>query len=121
MSEASERWQRVPVPGVLWQGERMLLVAADGAVRQLEGASAELAGAVLELLVAPRTRDELAAEVARLAGEPLPRREIVDEVLMLLRASGAVRAAGPPPAAATARLDGARVVLGLTGAIGAMH
>jgi 3-polyprenyl-4-hydroxybenzoate decarboxylase len=116
----SERWQRGPAPAVVSHRERLLLVGPDGAVHQLEGASAELARAVLDLLGAPRSRDELLTEVTRLAGGPIARPAVLDELLELLRASGAIRVVAAP-AREVARAPGTRIVVGVTGAIAAMH
>lgn len=113
-------WQATAAP-LVEHGERVLLVGRDGAVRAVEGASADLVRAALELLVRPMTRDELAAAIVELSGAALPDPRVIDDALALLRDTGAihrVRAGATVPAPVAA--PGARVVLALTGAIGTL-
>jgi 3-polyprenyl-4-hydroxybenzoate decarboxylase len=96
-------------------------VGRDGAVHAVDGASAGLVRAALELLAQPLTRDELAAAIVELSGAALPEPRVIDDVLALLRDTGAihrVRAGATVPAPIAA--PGARVVLALTGAIGTL-
>lgn len=102
------------------QRDRLLLVGADGSVRALDGEGATFARAVLELLDTSRSRSELLALVSD--GAPTPEAEaVLDALLGLLRSSGAIRAAGatPVPRPLTTA-PGARVVLGVTGAVGTL-
>lgn len=112
-------WVRAPAAHVVAQRERLLVVGDDGAVREVAGASAELVEAVLEILDEPRDRDAVLAAVVERAGA-LVDPAIVDEALALLRAAGAIQRAAMGAAPAAFR-DGPRVVLGLSGSIGALH
>jgi 2-polyprenyl-3-methyl-5-hydroxy-6-metoxy-1,4-benzoquinol methylase/3-polyprenyl-4-hydroxybenzoate decarboxylase len=110
-----DSWMVSPRARVFDRGEETFVLGADGIAHKLSGDSAELVRALLALLVRPRARDELLAEVAALAGEPIERPEVIDDALALLQASGAVEravAAAPPPARG-------RLVLGISGAVAA--
>ena len=111
---------RAPLGAVAERGGEMLLVGADQSVRQLSGASAELARAVLSFLVSPHSRAELAAHLERLSGSALEHPKVVEDLLKLLLSAGVLRDATAPvrdegPARPTT--PRARLVLGLTGAI----
>lgn len=114
------RWVATSAP-LVEHGARVLLVGRDAGVRALEGASADLVRAALELLARPMGRDELAAAVAQLSGAPLPEPRVIDDVLALLREAGAIQPvrAGTPQLGPIAA-PGARVVVALTGAIGTL-
>jgi SAM-dependent methyltransferase/3-polyprenyl-4-hydroxybenzoate decarboxylase len=111
--------RRAAVARIYDVGERCVLLAADGSGHALEGHSAALARAVLAFLAAPRAAAEVRAHVEALAGAPLPRPAVVDELLLLLVRAGAVEVGTPPPS--PPRGPGPRVVLGLTGAIATAH
>jgi 3-polyprenyl-4-hydroxybenzoate decarboxylase len=103
----------------------MTLLGADGVARRFTGDSAALVRAILDFAASPRTREEIAAHIADLAGEPVEGSDaVVDETISTLLAAGALReaplsgnAAQPGGSAAPPRR---RVVLGLTGAVAAM-
>lgn len=119
--EPATRWVRARVAHVVLEGDRALLVGDDGAVREVAGASAALVEAVLDELVAPRDRDEVVAAIAVRAGGDLPDPRVVDDALALLAQVGAIRAAPAGGEAASPAVDGPRVVLGITGAVGSVH
>lgn len=98
--------------------DRLVLLERDAGGQELSGDSAALARAVLDFLAAPRRAAEVRAHVEALAGGPLPRPEVVDELLALLLRAGAIEVARPTP---PPRGPGPRVVLGLTGAVASMH
>lgn len=93
------------------------LLGADGVVRRLDGQTAHLARVVLAYLSRPHTRSELFAYLAELAGGALEHPKVVDDLLALLADAGVVHEA--PKAAPAALPRGARVVLGVSGAIAA--
>lgn len=95
------------------------ILAPDGSIRRLEGASADLARAVLDHAAqAPRTRAAILAHVEALTGAPLEDAGVVDALLALL---GDVKALVPARPTPVARGAGARVLLGLGGAVAAAH
>jgi 3-polyprenyl-4-hydroxybenzoate decarboxylase/predicted nicotinamide N-methyase len=106
--------------------DALTLLGVDGVARRLDGDSAALARAVLAFVTTPRTRGEIAAHVAALAGvavEEVP--PSVGELIDVLRGAGAIVPPAPTPAptptpipAPTPRI-GCRVVLGVTGAVAA--
>lgn len=101
--------------------DRMVLLAPDGAGHELHGDSAALARAVLDFLEDPHPAGEVLAHVEALAGAPLPRPGVVDELLGLLLRARAVEVVDPRAPAGPERGPGPRLVLGLTGAAAAMH
>jgi hypothetical protein len=116
-------FQRARYARIYERGDE-LTVLGDAASRRLSGASAELARAMLDHLRQPRTRDELVAHIAEISNERAPERlGVVDEMLAILKESGAVvnaPASGPTVAAARAG-DARRVVVALSGGIAAAH
>jgi hypothetical protein len=115
---------RAPVARIADQGESLLLLGADQSSCLLTGTSAELARAVLAFLVVPRSRAELTAHLEQLSGAPLEHPSVVEDLLTLLLAAGALQDASP----ATAEEPGprstghrTRIVLGITGAIETAH
>jgi SAM-dependent methyltransferase len=101
---------------VVETGDRVLLVAGDGSVRSLDGDSAELARVVLAFLTTRRSRDELVALVEAQAGPLGPRVTVIDDLLTLLRETGAIVPARDPVQRA-----GLDVVVGISGALAATH
>lgn len=118
MNPLENKLRRAAVVRIFDVAERMVLLAPDGGGHELTGDSAALAREVLRYLDAPRSAAEVRAHVEALAGQPLPRPAVVDELLMLLVRAGAVELGATTPAA---RGPGPRVVLGLTGAVASMH
>jgi 3-polyprenyl-4-hydroxybenzoate decarboxylase len=113
--------RRTAVPRVYDVADKTVLLAKNGRGHELSGDSAHLARAVLAFLDAPRSRAEIAAHVEALAGAPLQRREVLDELLALLLGVEAIERAVAPPPAPSRHGPGPRVVLGLTGAVASMH
>jgi 3-polyprenyl-4-hydroxybenzoate decarboxylase len=117
---------RVPATGVAGRDGELLIVGADRSVRQLSGDSAQLARTVLSFLAAPHSRAEIAAHLERLSGKPLENPQVVEDLLKLLLSAGVLheqagQGAGVHQPAPRAGATGARVVLGLTGAIATAH
>jgi len=104
--------------GRVWAWRDTLTVLGEqGKALRFEGPSADLAQAVLEHLTVPRTRVEILEHLSLHAERPVDD-PVVDELLGALRSVGAVGDAvvlSPRPP------SGHRVLLGITGAIGAMH
>lgn len=109
---------------VFERGASLFVMDPRGAVRRLDGDSAALAKAVLSLLEIARTRGELLTALAALVGGPVEPVSVVDELLSLLRQSGAVLLGAREGAALHTSSRGARgmrVVLGVTGAVQSIH
>jgi hypothetical protein len=121
----SELLVRAPAARVFERHPSLFVMDPRGALRRLDGDSAHLARAVLELLIVPRTREELFVALAVLVGGPVEPAAVVDELIALLRQCGAVVASPPQGTAVTARRAtrpaGLRVVLGVTGAVQSIH
>ncbi len=100
------------------EADALSLLGSDGSVRRLTGDSAALARAVLEHTArAARTRAEILAHVEALTGAPLEDASVVDALIGMLREARALVPARPAPA----RGAGARILLGLGGAVAAAH
>jgi 2-polyprenyl-3-methyl-5-hydroxy-6-metoxy-1,4-benzoquinol methylase len=115
---SAERLVRPPSSRVWMHRGALTVLGAHGRALRFDGASADLAQAVLEHLTLPRDRAELLAHLADLTGAPLTDTAVVDQLLTALRGVGAVVVHTPAPTAAP---SGRRVVLGITGAIAAAH
>ncbi|MBL8623998.1 MAG: methyltransferase domain-containing protein [Myxococcales bacterium] len=115
----SERWIRAGTAHVVEHRDRLLLVGDDGSVRVVTGASAAVIEVALAALAVPGDRAAVAAALAdAFDGAPAP--TLVDDTLALLAAVGAIVAA-PAPAPRAPRVGPAvRVVLGLSGSVGAI-
>lgn len=99
----------------------LTLLGPDGTIRKLEGDTATLALEVLSLCAgAPRSRTDILTHVAARTGVPIDQLAIVEQLLALLCAAGALVPA-PAPRPAIARASGARVLLGMGGAVAAAH
>ena len=98
-----------------------VLLGPDGRAHELHAESAELAKVLLHFLLEPRSRREVVEHVEALTGATLGENSVVDQLLGLLTATGAVELVGAddPAPAPTARHD--RLVLGLSGGVEAMH
>ena len=109
------RWVLTPNARIT-EHRQTLTVFGHCELRKFDGDSAALAGAVLELLRAPKSREELLAGLEGQFDGVRARAELIDQLLGHLLASGAVRAhvAAPP---APRPLAGARVVVAATGAV----
>ena len=97
------------------------IAGSDGTVRRLEGDSAELARAILAFFSVPRDPDLLLPHLEELSGGTIEHPEVVRELLDLLLAIGVVRESAGAVRSERAAKSGARVVLGLTGAVATMH
>lgn len=106
------------------RGEQLFVVDPKGVVRRLDGGSAALAREVLSLLDRERTRDELFTALEEIIGGPVEPASVVDELLALLRQCGAVQSVArslSSSAAPRSARRGLRLVLGVTGAVQAVH
>jgi 3-polyprenyl-4-hydroxybenzoate decarboxylase len=110
---------------VFERGASLFVMDARGAVRRLDGDSAALAKAVLTLLEIERSRADLLVALAELVGGPVEPVSVVDELLSLLRESGAVqlvaRDAGASARGLARGSRGMRVALCVTGAVQSIH
>ena len=113
--------QRAPIARVFEVGETMVLVHADGDGRELHGDTATLARAVLGLLVVPRTGRELLEALEAASGAAIEQPALIGELLGLLVEAGAIERAAARSSGRPRVGPGARVVLGLTGAVATMH
>jgi len=116
---------RAPNARVFERGSALYLLDARGAVRRLDGDSAALARAVLTILEQARTRSALFEALAELVGGPVEPASVVDELLSLLKASGAIvsprRDARVASAPSPSSSSGLRVALCVTGAVQSVH
>lgn len=118
------RFIRSQRAAVAERGDAILLVARDGSVRTLDGDSAELAREVLAFFARPHDEAELIAHVEALAGPLGDRREVVRELVGVLRDTGALEAAhavSRDHAPERPRRGGLNVVVAVSGAIAASH
>lgn len=115
---SAERLVRPPSSRVWMHRGSLTVLGANGRALRFDGASADLAQAVLEHLTLPRDRAELLAHLAELTGAALGDTAVIDQLLAALRGVGAIVTYAPAQAAAP---SGRRVVLGITGAIAAAH
>lgn len=112
----SVRWIRSQRAAVVEAGADLLLVGRDRSVRRLTGDGAELAREVLAFFARAHDDDALIAHVEALAGPLGERRQVVLDLLALLRDTGALEPARDEP-----RRDGCNIVVGVSGAIAASH
>ena len=110
------KWIRSTRAAVVELDDAVLLVAADGVVRRLDGESAGLAREVIAFYGEPHTADETCAHLEALAGPLGERRAVVAQLLDLLSQTGVIAHAVAPAASVPAR-----IVVGVTGAIAATH
>lgn len=112
----SERWIRSQRAAIAESQGALLLIGRDGAVRRLDGDSAELAREVLGFFAHAHDEGELIAHVEALAGPLGERREVIRQLVALLRDVGALELARDAVPA-----TGCNVVVGVSGAIAASH
>jgi SAM-dependent methyltransferase/3-polyprenyl-4-hydroxybenzoate decarboxylase len=112
-----KRLRRAAVVSIYEVRESIVMLAPDGSVHELSGASAELARAVLAFALEPRTVAEIVAHVESLTGSALPDTRVVDELLALFERAKVLVESPPsePPRQPTPART--RVVLGLCGAV----
>lgn len=118
-----DQWVRSQRAAAVDVGERLVLVGADAAMRAIEGLGGAVAREILAFAGAPRTVEEIVAHVVALGeGEHAHTREIVEQLLELLRSAGAiVRAGSTPTTGPGGRASRGNVVIGVTGALAASH
>jgi len=130
LSPAATAWYAGEVPTIVRAetarvvevGAAICLIGPDGRVHRVDGDSAAIVRRILELIARPVEREALVETIGREAGGDAG--AIVGQVVDLLRATGAARVVdGPTPAtvAATGQAPRANIVVGVTGAIGAIH
>jgi 3-polyprenyl-4-hydroxybenzoate decarboxylase len=117
-------WVRSQRAAAVDVGDRVVLLGGDGVVRAIEGESAALARTVLAYVDTPRTLDAIVAHVEARSGEP-GARPIVEQLVEVLRGSGAISGVDVAANDDTARGAGLRrrgnVVVGISGAVAASH
>lgn len=121
-----ERWtertfRRAAVVRIYDVADRTVVLAPEGEGHALAGDSAELARAVLAFLDHPRTGAEVLGHIEALAGGPIERPAVIEELLRLLLRARAVEVVDPNASRPAPRGPGPRVVLGVTGAVATMH
>lgn len=121
MTDRPESLRRAAVVRIYDVADRTVVLDPQGRGHALDGDSAQLARAVLAYLVVPHTRAELCEHLAELSGGPLLATEAVDELLALLLAARALERGDAPPRVLPDHVPGRRVVVGITGAVAAMH
>lgn len=102
-------------------GGALCLIGPDARVHRVDGDSAGLVRRVIELIARPAARDAIVETISRDAGSDAG--AIVDQVLDLLRTTGVARvttAAAAAPIESAGRAPRANIVVGVTGAIGAI-
>ncbi len=100
----------------------LALLGPGDRVTKLAGSSGDLASAVLAFCVdRPRSRAAILEHIETLSGEPLGDPTVVDQLLELLQGLGALREAKPVHPPETAPPAGPRVLVGVSGAVAAMH
>src|SRR5688572_27323259 len=100
MNPLANTLRRAAVARIYDVADRTVLLAPDGSGHALDGDSAALARAVLAFLSIPRAAADIRDHVEALAGAPLPRPAVLDELLLLLVRVGAVEvgaSTSPPP------------------------
>lgn len=113
-----ERMRRAPVVRIYDVGEHTVVLDREGRGHRFEGDTAMVARVVLEYLVVPHTRDELLAYLEVLTGAPLDDPGVIDDLVAMLVGAGAIVRGESRPAI---HGPGRRIVVGITGAIAAMH
>jgi SAM-dependent methyltransferase/3-polyprenyl-4-hydroxybenzoate decarboxylase len=98
-----------------------VLLGPDGRAHQLRAESAALANALLQFLLQPRSRSEIVAHVEALTGASLGENSVVDQLLDLMRATGAIEVAAPDAEPPKVIRRHERLVLCLSGGVAAMH
>lgn len=113
------RWVRAAVVRIYDHADRTVILDARGGALELRGDSAELARAVLaHLAQGPRSRGEILDHLADLSGGPITETTAIDQLLAVLKDARVITA---PEASAAPTTPGRRIVLGISGAIAAMH
>ncbi len=112
--------QRAAVVRIYECRDRLVVLAPDGAGHEFTGDSADLAREVLSFLERPHPPAAVLRHVESLAGGPLPRPAVIDELLALLRRARALEPV-PERREPPRRGPGPRALLGLTGAVATMH
>lgn len=108
--------RRAPVVRIYDVRDTMVILAPDGEVRELSGPTAELARAIVEFCVTPRTRTELIMQIESLTGGPIDNLQVVDQLLTLLETTKVLVRATEDRAPRPSR-PRTRLVLCLCGAV----
>ncbi len=101
--------------------DRLVVLGGPAGGHVLHGDSAALARAVLERLCRPCSRAALVHHLGELAGAPLDGLAVVDELLALLLGTGVIERVAGSGAMVADHGPGARVLVGICGAVAAMH
>lgn len=117
MTAERETLRRAPVVRIYDVRDTTVIVAPDGKLHELSGASAMLTRAVLAFTINPRSVAEIVTHVEALTGAPVSDTAVIDELLALLESTRVlIRERSTTPQAKPGDRR-ARLVLGLTGAI----
>jgi phosphopantothenoylcysteine decarboxylase len=114
--QSPKKLRRAPVVRIYDVRDTIVILAPDGSVRELAGPSAELARAVLEFCLTPRTRPEIITQIESLTGAPIEDPRVIDELLALLEAAKALIPAAPERAQRPSR-PRTRLILCLCGSV----
>jgi phosphopantothenoylcysteine decarboxylase/phosphopantothenate--cysteine ligase len=107
---------------VLRRGEAIFLFGARPSdACSLEGDHARLVDAVLDAAIAPATREDIVARILSEAAADASQRGAVDTAIDLLLRLGALVPRGGEAPVEPVAAPGGRVLVGVTGAIGAIH
>ena len=119
----ADTWVRSQRAAAVDVGERFVLVGGDGAMHAIDGDGGAVAREMLAFAGVARTTAELVDHVVALSrGERAHTQTIVEQLLEVLRAAGAIVRAGARRTGGTAaRGRGGNVVVGVTGALAASH
>jgi Flavoprotein/Methyltransferase domain len=115
------RLRRARVVRIYDRLDSTVLLGPDGRAHQLSAESAELAKALLQFLLEPRSRGQIVEHVEALTGTTLGENSVVDQLLGLLTETGAVESVETEDEAPRSLGRHDRLVLCLSGAVAAMH
>ena len=118
---ADSRLRRARVVRIYDTLDRTVVLAPDGRAHELQAESAELAKVLLQFLLEPRSRQQVVEYVEALTGATLGKDSVVDQMLGLLTAAGAIEHVDPAAATQRPLRRAARIVLCLSGAVAAMY
>ncbi len=116
---AQRRVVRAPNPRVLEGAGAVWLFGAGAESCRIEGDSAELVRAILDQADAPAVREDLVARVLDLAGSDRTHEKVVQDAVDLLERMG-VLVPAEQLAPSIGAVPGAHVLVGVTGAVGAL-
>ena len=87
MTAERETLRRAPVVRIYDVRDTTVIVAPDGKLHELSGASAMLTRAVLAFTINPRSVAEIVTHVEALTGAPVSDTAVIDELLALLEST----------------------------------